>query len=205
MRRSIVRHQQSARLMPIFLKSSDMNALDLLLSRTSCPKLTQPGPSAEQFSVIQRAALQVPDHANLQPYRFVVFKDDGLQRLADLLVAAVSADGAEPALIERTASLPFRAPMVVACFSKVVEHDKVPTMEQILTAGCAVMAMQQAAFAQGLGAIWRTGPLAEHPIVRDYFNLSADDILTGFLYIGTPEVTMPNRARPNVDNFFSLG
>jgi hypothetical protein len=39
----------------------------------------------------------------------------------------------------------------------------VPKWEQEMSAGCAVMAMQMAALAQGFNGIWRSGALTESP------------------------------------------
>ena len=47
------------------------------------------------------------------------------------------------------------------------------------------MAMQQAAFAQGLGAIWRTGALAFDRNVHQSLSLDETDQIVGFLYLGT--------------------
>ena len=45
--------------------------------------------------------------------------------------------------------------------------------------------MLLAAFAQGLGAMWRTGSLAYDPLVKNGLGLSSEEKIIGFLYIGT--------------------
>lgn len=50
--------------------------------------------------------------------------------------------------IERSVQLPHRAPMIIVAIAKYIEHEKVPKVEQIASASCAVMAMQMAAVAQ---------------------------------------------------------
>lgn len=57
-----------------------------------------------------------------------------------------------------------------------------------MSAGCAVMAMQMAAIAQGFGGIWRSGALTDSPVVRDAFNCRTQDKIVGFLYLGTPQL-----------------
>jgi nitroreductase len=56
-----------------------------------------------------------------------------------------------------------------------------------MSAGCAVMAMQMAAVAQGFNGIWRSGALTESPVVREGFCREQDKIV-GFLYLGTPQL-----------------
>ena len=67
------------------------------------------------------------------------------------------------------------------------------------------MAMQQACFALGLGAIWRTGWLAEDDYVQEQLGLGADDDIVGFLYIGTPAVPTPIKPERDPSPFFVKG
>lgn len=163
-----------------------MDALTLLLNRRSLPKLIEPAPQGEELENIFRAGLRAPDHAGLTPWRFIVSRGEGLQKLAEILVEAAKADGADEAVIEKAGKAPFRAPMVITVVAKVTEHDKVPAIEQHLSAGCAVQAMQMAAVAQGYSGYWRTGKWAYHPVVREALGVQGDDLIAGFLYIGTP-------------------
>ncbi len=57
-----------------------------------------------------------------------------------------------------------------------------------MSAGCAVMAMQMAAIAQGFNGIWRSGALTESAIVREAFECRPQDKIVGFLYLGTPQL-----------------
>ncbi|OLQ75276.1 nitroreductase [Photobacterium proteolyticum] len=163
-----------------------MDALSLLLNRRSLPKLMEPAPQGEVLENIFRAGLRAPDHAGLTPWRFIVSHGEGLNKLADILVEAAKADGVDEATIEKAARAPFRAPMVITVVAKVTEHEKVPVIEQHLSAGCAAQAMQMAAVAQGFSGFWRTGKWAYHPVVREALGVQGDDQIVGFLYIGTP-------------------
>ena len=68
------------------------------------------------------------------------------------------------------------------------EHHKVPRWEQVVSAGCAVMAMQMAALAQGFNGIWRSGPFTDNALVREAFECREQDQIVGFLYLGTPQL-----------------
>ena len=80
-----------------------------------------------------------------------------LDRLGALLQQAEMDSGQPPETIERAATLPKRAPLVVVVAAIHHLHASVPPLEQQLSAGCAVMAMQLAAITQGFGGIWRSG------------------------------------------------
>lgn len=168
-----------------------MDALELLVTRSSMPRLMEPGPTREQLAIIEAAALRAPDHMQLTPYRFYGYRGDGRQQLSQLFATASKARGDDEVAVHHAAQLPFRAPVLIAAVMQHQPHDKVPWVEQICSAAAAVMAMQQACFAQGLGAIWRTGWLAQDELVRTELGLAEDDELIGFLSVGTPAVPTP--------------
>ncbi|ADN75806.1 nitroreductase [Ferrimonas balearica DSM 9799] len=171
-----------------------MDAKALLLNRHSQHRLTYPGPSAEQLDAILAAGSRAPDHAGLHPWEFVVAQEQGLERLGAIYYDAALADGAEGEALARARLLPTRAPMVITVIAKITEHPKVPVIEQHLSAGCALMAMQMMAYTLGLGGVWRTGSYAKHPLVREALGVQGDDEIVGFLYLGTP--AKPTESRP---------
>ncbi|QYJ87635.1 NAD(P)H nitroreductase [Shewanella mesophila] len=178
-----------------------MDAIELLLTRQSSPRLVAPAPDESQLTTILNAAVRVPDHGGLNPWEFIVASGDGLDKLSQLFVKATAADGGDEATLAKVANMPRRAPMVVTVVAKVVEHPKVPEIEQHLAVGCACMAMQQASFALGLGGIWRTGSLAFNAQLHQDLGLGANDQIIGFLYLGTPAVKAPIKPTKPAENF----
>lgn len=168
-----------------------MQALELLTTRSSMPRLTEPGPTAEQFAVIQEAASRAPDHKALMPYRFIVYQSQKRAQLGELFKKAAVARGMDDKAQAKAAEIPLRAPMVIAVIMDYQAHEKVPRDEQFASAACATLLMQQAAFAQGLGAIWRTGWFAEDEVVKAGLNCKPEDAIVAFLYVGTPVVPTP--------------
>lgn len=180
-----------------------MDAIELLLTRQSDSKLSGPEPTTEALTIIQKAALNVPDHAALKPWQFIIAKGDSRNKLGEIYYQAALKNNADERTLQRAKELPLRAPIVITCVAKYKPHAKVPRVEQVQSAGCAVMAMQQAAFALGLGAVWRTGAYAKDAHVKAALNIAEQDELVGFLYIGySPERVIKKRDIP-VDAFFS--
>lgn len=163
-----------------------MNALDALINRTSSPRLEGPAPTSEQLELMLRAALRAPDHGALRPWRFIVTQGEGLVRMGELFArAAREADPELPqAKYDKCLQMPLRAPMIVTVVAVMREHPKVPRDEQLISAGCAAHAITQAAYVQGLGAIWRTGDMAYNPGVRDGLGLAPHEEIVGFVYLG---------------------
>lgn len=176
-----------------------MEALDVLLNRVSVPRLVDPAPDAAQREILFGAALRSPDHGQLRPYRFLTVEGSARERMGQLLVKALEQDGAEvaPQALDKARLGPLRAPLVVVVVARLQDHFKVPRKEQLITAGCAAHGILLAAYALGVGAVWRTGELCYSPVVAEGFGLAANEEVIGFLYLGTPQ--NPPREAPKVN------
>jgi nitroreductase len=75
----------------------------------------------------------------------------------------------------------------VVAITRISPHPKVPEVEQILSTGAAVQSMLLAAYAQGIGAMWRSGGMAFSEIVHRGLGLEAHESIAGFVYLGEPE------------------
>ncbi|KMY00197.1 nitroreductase [Pseudomonas syringae KCTC 12500] len=176
-----------------------MQALDVLLNRVSVPRLIDPAPDAAQRDILFGAALRAPDHGQLKPYRFLTVEGAARERMGEMLAQALQESGVEvtPQALEKARLGPLRAPLVVVVIARLQDHFKVTRSEQRITAGCAAHGVLLAAYALGIGAVWRTGELSYAPQVAKGFGLEAGEEVLGFLYLGTP--LNPPREAPKVD------
>ncbi|WP_226702407.1 nitroreductase family protein [Microbulbifer elongatus] len=181
-----------------------MDALEALHKRVSIGGLTEPAPDSQQRNAIFRAALRAADHGNLRPWRFLVVEGEARNRMGEIyLNASEASEPLSEAQRERTLAMPLRAPLIVVAITRLQEHPKVPFEEQRMSTAGAVQAMLTAAFAQGVGAYWRTGALAENRTVAKALGLAENEEISGFIYMGTPQ--KPPRPAPelSVDDFFA--
>ncbi|MGB3595412.1 MAG: nitroreductase [Pseudomonas neustonica] len=181
-----------------------VDALSTLHQRVSVPRLIGPAPDPEQQQAMFDAALRAPDHAYLRPWRFLVMQDEGLEALGELFGKAALADTPDLSAdtLARTQGLPLRAPLMIVAISCHHEHPKVPFIEQDLACGAAVSNMLIAAHAMGLGAVWRTGALAYHPLVKQGLGLAENEQIIAFLYVGHPAGERKQVPQLNSDDFF---
>jgi nitroreductase len=183
-----------------------MDALEALHNRVSVGKLTDPAPSEAQRENIFRAALRAADHAALRPWRFLQVEGETRQQLGELLLRAAEAEAGAPlpeAKREKTRAMPMRAPLILVAITCLKEHPKVPHHEQHLSTAGAVQAMLTAAFAEGVGAYWRTGPLAYNPVVAEGLGLAENERIDGFIYLGTPGKAPRRAPELATGDFFS--
>ncbi len=177
--------------------------LTALKQRNSAPKLEHPAPNDAELDEMVRCALRSPDHARLQPWRFVSFRGEALGNLGQRLEASLlrSKPDADEALRTKARNAPLRAPLVVAVLARLSEHPKVPLWEQVVSAGCAAFTMELAAEALGYAAIWRTGSFSEDDQLARELGGEGDHRIVAFLYFGTPACRLKAVPEPEPDEF----
>lgn len=178
-----------------------MDLLKLLDHRQSTPSrlLTEPGPDETQLRRMLAAAVRVPDHGRLQPWRFILIRGDNRQRLGEIL-ARVSVErnpAAAAAVVEKDRNRFNQAPLVVAVIACLTPGHKVPEREQLLSGGAVCLALLQAADAIGFGAQWLTSWAAYDPNVCAAIGLGANESVLGFIHIGTAAERLADRERPD--------
>ena len=160
-------------------------ALELLLHRRSYSHLCEPAPDADALEQMLQAALQVPDHHYLRPYRFLLAVDMGRERLGEILSQAAQEEGQSEAAIAKAATMPLRAPLVITVVFSPDTASPIPLLDQQLCAASTVHTLQLAATALGFGAIWRSGWPMYSQLVAQKLGLAAHESIVGFLYVGT--------------------
>jgi nitroreductase len=177
-----------------------MQAIELLLGRSSNPKLTEPEPDAETLKLAFEAAARAPDHAGLKPWRMYVVRGDARIKLGNLMAETVRRKNAAATdqELEKVRHKALRAPLIIVVGAVVEPNPKVPAIEQLLASGAAAHAVLYALQARGFSGIWRTGDSAYDPVVKQAFGLREQDALVGFIYSGTAKQPPPsfNRAVP---------
>ncbi len=179
-------------------------ALHLLRNRRSvvAKSLGAPGPTADELEDLLQIATRVPDHGKLAPWRFLVFENDARREFGDQLASAFAED--EPAAdadrVAFEANRFMRAPTVVAVISSPTIDRPIPQWEQHLSAAAVCQTMLIAATAMGYGAQWLTEWYAYHPKIRACLGLAGQEQVAGFIYIGTAQADLNERARPDVSS-----
>ncbi|RYG75760.1 nitroreductase [bacterium] len=166
---------------------NDSPLLELLLSRRSAAALTEPAPSRETLDRILGAAGTVPDHGLLRPFRFVVAEGEGRARFGDALAkaAAEHMPGMSPSKLDKVRAKAYRSPTLVALVAS-PRPGKIEVWEQDATAACAGYAVVLAAYALGVGAVWKSVPFVRAAALTEALALTPQEWLLGFIHLGTP-------------------
>src|SRR5258705_2745998 len=110
-----------------------MDAMKLLLERTSAVKVQEPGPTKEELDTMLRGALRAPDHGRLRPWHFIVISGEDRARFGTLLAESLKArePGTTPEMLDREREKALRAPLILVVAARVKASDKIPEVEQI--------------------------------------------------------------------------
>lgn len=182
--------------------------LDVLNQRRSVPsrQLGEPGPSEAQLRDLLTAAIRVPDHGKLTPWRLVLIRGNARAKLGAALAEMHLRHEPEapPSVIEKDRNRYSYAPLIVAVVARIEEsHPKIPAQEQLLSAGLVAYNLLLGAQAQGFGAQWLTGWAAYDREAADLFGLAANERIVAFVHIGTAHEPAPERTRPALDPLVS--
>lgn len=176
---------------------------DYLLSRRSVGPafLREPGPSDEELAQMLAIATRVPDHGKLTPWRLVVFAGEDRQAAGEALAEIARQNNprldAESLEIERQRFLPM--PLTIGVISAPQEHPKVPTFEQLLSAGNVAFNLVHAAHAMGYAASWVTRWFTFDQAASTMLGAGAGERFVGFVHIGTPTIVPEDRPRPALE------
>jgi nitroreductase len=174
--------------------------LQFLDSRRSVPskQLTEPGPDDTALLRMLQAAVRVPDHGKLVPFRLLRIQGQARHALGEMLVAlTLQRDPQAPAAaIDKESARFSHAPLIITVIARLTPDHKVPEQEQLLSAGCVCFALLQSAQALGFGAQWLTGWAAYDQAIGRALGLGENEKIAGFIHIGTPRLDVPERDRP---------
>lgn len=177
-------------------------ALAFLETRRSRPAktLTGPVPDREIVKQLLTVAARTPDHGKLEPWRFLVLEKPALARLAGTLPAQGEATGQPADKIAKAVEEYARAELAVVVVSSPKPSDKIPEIEQTLSAGAVCMQLLNAALAAGWGANWLSGWASHDATWREsQLGLMPHESIAGIIHIGTETNTPPERPRPDID------
>ncbi|MFC4301912.1 nitroreductase family protein [Cohnella boryungensis] len=177
---------------------------DIIRGRRSIGKVKPDAVPKELVEKLLEAATWAPSHHRTEPWRFIVMMGEGRSALgrayADIAAETwgeISAEEREQRQ-EKEAAKAFRAPVVIAAVCSPSELPQADEREELAAVHAAVQNLLLTAHANGLGAVWRTGAPSYHQRMKQAFGLAAREQLVGLLYIGYPDMPIPQAERAPV-------
>jgi nitroreductase len=173
-------------------------AFAFLAARRSHPAkiLVPPVPDRAALTAILTAALRVPDHGKLEPWRLIVLEAAALRRLAGVAAEVLADQGDE--VVAKARAAYDTSPLAVVVVASPKDSAKIPLIEQTLSAGALCFGLVNAAHAAGWGACWLTGAAVHDRRFMDRLGLAPQEWVAGVIHMGTiPAQVPPDRPRPD--------
>ncbi|WP_353195150.1 nitroreductase [Parapedobacter defluvii] len=125
-----------------------------------------------------------PTHKLTQPWRFIIFRENGREKLADQLAEQYKTHTSPEQFLqkkyENTREKVLQSGAVIAI---VVSYSgSLPQWEELAATACAVQNLWLAASAAGIGGYWSSPGTIKY--MGDFLSLAANEECLGFFYMG---------------------
>jgi len=174
---------------------------EVLTGRRSIGKVKEDPVPKELIEKLIEAATWAPNHFRTEPWRFIVMTGDGRNVLGSAYTEINSAGWGEISEEERASrtekevAKAYRSPVVIVAVCSPSDDPRAELREELAATHAAVQNLLLAAHANGLGAVWRTGAPAYHPITKRTFGLAEAEQIVGLIFVGYPDMAQPNVPR----------
>ncbi|MGK7934868.1 MAG: nitroreductase [Xenococcaceae cyanobacterium] len=129
-----------------------------------------------------------PTHGLTQPWRFKVFTDSGLEKLANfqanLYKQLTPEENFKPEKFERMKTNVLQSSHVIVICMYRQKSEKILRDEELEAVACSVQNMALTAHAYGICSFWGSGGVTYTQELREFLGLSAKDFCLGYLYLG---------------------
>lgn len=184
------------------------DTMDLLLTRRSVKTrdMVYPAPDKAELKLILQAAIRVPDHGKLSPWRFIVLEGADRDKLGHLITEGMKHEGnVTDRIAEKMSGYATQGPLLIVAVFSPKESAKIPLFEQKLSMGASCQNLLIAAHASGFVGQWLTGWAASSPTVKSGLGLEQHEEISGFIFIGSQSRPPSERPRPELETVVTWG
>jgi nitroreductase len=163
---------------------------EIIRNRRSTKTALMNGKKIEDAIISQLIELAdwAPTHSHTEPWRFIVYSGDAVKRFckehADLYKSVTPEDKFTIAKYEKIERNGDKASHIITAIMKRNAEHKIPAIEEIAAASCAVQNILLGAESLGIALFWSTSGLTHHEVMKKYLGLNEEDLVIGFIYLG---------------------
>lgn len=184
-----------------------MNQIEVLkkiiVDRRSCKPSSMNGKKIETTHIESLLALAdwAPTHGRTEPWRFIVFSDEGLKEFsyqhAELYKQHTADDKFTTAKYQGIIQNGENCSHLIAVYMKRQPTKKIPLIEEIAATSAAIEHILLGAQALGIAALWSTGGMTYHDSMKQALELDEEDQMMGLLYLGYSD-ELPTAGKRNI-------
>lgn len=168
------------------MRNSELEIVELIKTKRSIFPVSYLKKPIERSFIqeILECAHQAPNHKLTEPWRFVVFTNEGLDRLSDELVRQYELISSPDTYLEKKSKSIKEKVLQSGAVIAVCLHEsgKIPKWEEIAAVAAAVQNMSIAASAFGIGSYWSSPALIDR--LSAFLKLKENESCIGLFYMG---------------------
>jgi len=158
--------------------------------------------SDEAIMKILENANWAPNHRHTEPWRFKIFKGEGLKKLSEYLGKQYKekfvGDKFSELKYKKTVKKPLQCASIIGICMQRDPKKSVPEWEEIAAVSCAVQNMWLSCTALGIGAYWSSPALITGK--NEIMNLAEGETCLGLFYMGFWDVISLDSKRGEIEN-----
>lgn len=170
----------------------------VIKERRSIKRFKSDAISKEVLFELLNTAAWAPNHGLREPWRFVLFMEEGREKLAEAIMNNPAKGGKKqtPEMIhENIMKVPVHLIVVMP------EDPRQKEWEEDYAAVCTfIQNLQLAAWEKGIGTIWKTSPFIHSPYFREKMGVKPGEKIVGVIQIGYPDAIPEARSRTAIED-----
>jgi len=175
----------------------DSNITKVIRERRSIKQFKNDSISKDVIFELLNIAAWAPNHGLREPWRFVLFMEDGREQLAEAIINAPIKGGKKksPEMVHKKI---MTAPIHLLVLME--EDPRQREWEEDFAAACVfIQNLQLAAWERGIGTIWKTEPYIYSPYFREKVGVKPGEKVVGLIHAGYPEKIPEGIARTAIE------
>ena len=145
-----------------------------------------------------------PNHGLTQPWKYHVFSDSGLTKLAEFQATwyqeNTPSEKFKQDKYERMKSNIIKSSHVIAICMERQKSEKIPEIEEIEAVACSVQNMALTATAYNVCSFWGSGGVTYTTELKKFLELGEHDRCLGYLYLGYSDTPTTTSRRDSITN-----
>lgn len=176
---------------------SDMYVAKAIKERRSIKKFKSDPIAKEVIAELLTIAAWAPNHGLREPWRFVLFMEEGREKLAEAIIQD-PVKGGKSKSPEMIRDMIMSAPAHLLVIMNEDPRQKI-WEEDFAAVSALIQNFQLAAWEKGIGTIWKTGAYIYSPSFREKVGVQPGEKIVGLIHIGYPEVVPEAKPRTEIE------
>lgn len=158
--------------------------------------------STDLLIELLNVAVWAPNHGYREPWRFILFKDEGRAKFAQAMVQTYSGEEREKYGVKKMEYF-LQVPAHLVVVQKEEPRQK-EWDEDYAAVCCLIQNFQLAAWERGLGTVWKTNHYSYDPDFRKTIGVHPGEKIVGVLHVGYPSIVPPAKRRTAAEELLTV-